>query len=309
MNTCRLLWSGVLPRLVATACVFPFAGGGLFGQAPGVPIIRDRGETSRAMVDRANALREAGQLLDMERAKRQLARARTALKLPSAARTPLSDLEIWRRTRAAHVRIGWHYLCQKCEHWHQDLAGGYFVTADGVVATSQHVVDPSTDFRDGFLVAANEAGEILPVLEVLAANETTDAALLRVQARGRVTFLPLNTDVNPSDEAWCYSDPLGRKNYFSKGIVNRFYYHRHEGEEIVRMEVSTDWAPGSSGAAIVDRCGNAIGHVSEISSGGGPRGRGTNQTTRASGPYIVFHSATRAKDVLDLVQRPDKAQR
>ncbi len=32
----------------------------------------------------------------------------------------------------------------------------------------------------------------------------------------------------------------------------------------LRLNVSTDWAPGSSGAAVLDQCGNAIGHVSTI---------------------------------------------
>jgi len=31
------------------------------------------------------------------------------------------------------------------------------------------------------------------------------------------------------------------------------------------VHVSTEWAPGSSGAAVLDLCGNAIGHVANIS--------------------------------------------
>ena len=33
----------------------------------------------------------------------------------------------------------------------------------------------------------------------------------------------------------------------------------------LRVNVSTDWAPGSSGSAVLDQCGNVIGHVSTIS--------------------------------------------
>jgi hypothetical protein len=32
------------------------------------------------------------------------------------------------------------------------------------------------------------------------------------------------------------------------------------------MHVSTDWAPGSSGAPVLDACGNVVGHVAVISS-------------------------------------------
>jgi hypothetical protein len=114
--------------------------------------------------------------------------------------------------------------------------------------------------------------------------------------------LPLNTNMFPGDRAWCYSDPLGRSGYFSEGMVNRFYLQQTKGKAWPRIEVSTDWAPGSSGAAVVDQCGNAVGHVSEISSGNSPRARRTNQSAKAESPLIVFHSAARAADVLALVK-------
>lgn len=86
-------------------------------------------------------------------------------------------------------------------------------------------------------------------------------------------------------------------------MVNRFYVRGKKGDESSRMEVSTDWAPGSSGAAVVDQCGNAIGHVSEISSASSLRARGTNQPAgSSSSPMIVFHSAARAADVISLVK-------
>lgn len=273
----------------------------LLGQAPGVPIIRDRGEPFTALIDQANEHRAAGRLLSIEETTRQMERKQCALRLPKPARKQLTDTEIWRRSRESHVRVGWHYLCRKCEHWHQNLAGGYFVTTDGVIATCHHVVSPNPDHREGYLVAATDDGEFLPVLEVLAADARTDAALIRAAVSRPVKPMPLNTNVTPGDAAWCYSDPLGRANYFSKGMVNRFYFQERRTNETIRMEVSTDWAPGSSGSAIVDACGNAIGHVSEISSAGSPRARGTNQPVRSAAALIVFHSAVRAADVLSLV--------
>jgi hypothetical protein len=84
-------------------------------------------------------------------------------------------------------------------------------------------------------------------------------------------------------------------------MVNRFFELRRRGKATPRMDVSTDWAPGSSGAAVLDQCGNAIGHVSEISSAGS-RSRSTNQTSRATSTMITFHYAARAADVLTLVK-------
>ena len=297
-------------RYVSTVVALLFLGlatSDVFSQAPGVEIVRDRGEQFDLLVDKANQLREAGELLSMEEITRQLSRSSCELALPAPFTNKLDDRAIWKRAHDAHVRVGWHYLCQKCDNWHQNLAGGYFITADGAVATCHHVADPGEDdYREGYLVAAKEDGTLLPVIEVLAANEQTDTCILRVRLDHPVNPLPLNTQVYPGDPAWCYSDPLGRSSYFSKGMVNRFFELRRRGKGTARIDVSTDWAPGSSGAAVVDECGNAIGHVSEISTPGGRSRGGTNRTSSSSSP-ITFHYASRAADVLSLVNmRPNR---
>jgi S1-C subfamily serine protease len=278
----------------------------LFAQAPGVKIVRDRGEEFAALVEQAGEHRVAGRLLSAETVSQQLLRTNCVLALPKPGARQLTDRQIWQRSQAAHVRVGWNYLCTRCDKWHLNLAGGYFVTADGAVATCYHVVKPDPDHREGFLVAADEQGLLLPVTEILAANQDADVALIRVQTASPVKPLPLNTNTYPGDKAWCYSDPLGRSSYFSQGMVNRFFWQQRRGRESARIEVSTDWAPGSSGAAVVDVSGNAIGHVSEISSAGVPRSRGTNQTASAASSVIVFHCACRAADVIALVQPPSK---
>lgn len=286
--------------LITSACL---CGNQLHAQAPGVKIVRDRGEPFAALANEANARRTTNGLLSSAVVTSQLSRQSTDIKLPRTADKKLSDREIAQRSRQAHVRVGWHFLCKKCDHWHQNLAGGYLITADGAVATCYHVVEPDKNQREGYLVAANSEGQLLPVTEILAADESADAAIIRVKLPAPVAPLPLNSNVYPGDAAWCFSDPLGRSGYFSKGMVNRFYFQKRKGDEAVRLEVSTDWAPGSSGSAVLDECGNAIGHVSEISTGGMPRSRGTNQSTTS---VIVFHSAIPAADVLALVKSAKK---
>lgn len=275
-----------------------------FAQAPGVKIVHDRGEELTVLVKQANDYRSAGQLLSFDTVTEQLGRTSCAVVLPKASGKKLTDRRLWQRSREAHVRVGWHYLCSKCDKWHQNLAGGYFITADGAIATCYHVIKPHADHREAYLVAADEEGHLLPVAEVLAANAVTDTAIVKVHVAKPARPLPLNTDVSPGDGAWCYSDPLGRSSYFSKGIVNRFYYDQRKGEETARMEVSTDWAPGSSGAAVLDECGNAIGHVSEVSSGKARSSEGSDRAAGAGSAVIIFHSAARAADVISLVRQP-----
>ncbi len=290
-------------RRLATAVAACLFAGVLLAQAPGVNIVRDRGEQFDALVKKANEYRADGALLPVEQVKQQLSRVSCSLKLPRKATRKLTDRQIWRRSQAAHVRVGWHYLCTKCEHWHQNLSGGYFITADGAIATCCHQLEPEAQYREGYLVAANENGDLLPVIEVLAANARTDVAIIRAKVSAPVTPLPLNPDAYPGDTVYCYSDPLGRSGYFSKGIVNRFYMQRRNHDESARMEVSTDWARGSSGAAVLDLYGNAIGHVSEIATAGSAQPPGTNQPSQVTSPMMVFHCAARAADVLALIKK------
>ena len=70
------------------------------------------------------------------------------------------------------------------------------------------------------------------------------------------------------DTSYCLSDPKGVVGHFSSGIVNRLFTLSKAGEKAdprqERIAVSADWAPGSSGSAILDECGNIIGHVARI---------------------------------------------
>jgi hypothetical protein len=277
-------------------------------QAPGVPIVRDDGKPPAQFVEAAKKLREDGKLLPMETAKEQLSRTACELKLPPVDSHVLSGGDLWERARAAHVRIGYLYLCTKCTNLHLNLAGGYAISEDGAVATCFHVIEPK-DMKQGHLVAATESGGVMPVIEVLAASRANDVAIVRVQSGKPLKPLPLNTNVRPGDEASCYSDPFGRSSYFSKGIVNRFFQRPSPNASpavSTRVNVSTDWAPGSSGSAVLDSFGNAIGHVSEISAHGSPAQPNTSATggPKSSQTYIIFHDAARAADVLALVKPP-----
>ena len=65
-----------------------------FAQAPGVEIVRDRGEPLKMFVDKANALREAGALLSKEAVAEQMSRSSCELTLPAVSTQPLTDREI-----------------------------------------------------------------------------------------------------------------------------------------------------------------------------------------------------------------------
>jgi hypothetical protein len=245
---------------------------GLHAQSEGVPIESTRPVTPKSVLAAAEKLREEGGLLDMEKISECLSTPTPGVvDLPKPRGKKLRGREIAGRAREGTVEVGWLYLCKRCEHWHIKLSGGYAIAKDAV-ATCHHCVEPSrSDMREGYFIAVDSENRVRAVTGVIAKSRTMDAAILRVSGPP-LNPLPLNDKVAPGDPAYCLSDPLGQSGYFSEGIVNRFY--RHDGGsgvtngvdefKALRLNVSTDWAPGSSGAAVLDEAANVIGHVSTI---------------------------------------------
>ena len=293
-------------------------------QAPGVPVYAE-GRGSRpnaALTEQAKKLQAASALLSMTKALEQAQRTQCDIVLPVADSKPLAARERWQRARRSHLRVGQFYLCSKCDKWHLDLAGGYALTADGAVATCAHVIAPPPNMKEGWLVAVTEEDVLLPVTAVLACNVGTDCAIIRVKSDQPLTPLPLSLDVSPGDAVWCFSDPSGKRGYFSEGIVSRFVKRAFmskkeavklpEGTEVpkpVWLETTTDWAPGSSGSALIDQFGNAVGHVSEIQTvleePLAARKKKSEATVIAQlGTQMVFHQAIGAVEMKALVKKP-----
>jgi len=272
MTKLTFLVRRLLPAIGLAATLFCTTS--LLAQADGVPI--EPAVTLPEDEDlhkRAEEFLKGGTSLSVKQVREQL---RTPLSEPvelaPVRKTPLAGREVARIARKAFIRFGWFGREEEGEENFFSLGGAYALTADGVFATCYHVVDPEA-IRTGCLVGIRENGELLRVTKVLARDKVLDAAIVRVDATG-FEPLPLNTDVAPGDAAYCFSDPLDAYGYFSDGVVNRFYrtlppQRRRrpipaDAPSLLRMNVGTDWAPGSSGAAVLDQCGNAIGHVAAI---------------------------------------------
>lgn len=310
-------------------------GGSLHGQAPDVPIYPEgRNPKSQAVItDEANRLKERGELIPMEKIIEQMSRTTCELELPKPRTEKMEGRELWNTARRAHLRVGWHYLCKKCNNWHLNLAGGYAITKDAVV-TCGHVLE-NENIREGYLIVADEDDKVIPVVEVLAANRATDTAIIRVKG-ATLHPLPFSFDVMPGDRVYCFSEPKGRRGYFSEGIVNRFTRHPFRNNmrlatpdtgaakpdapkvmppvpspttssenDPVWIQVSTAWAPGSSGSAVLDAHGNAIGHVSQIQTVyQDPSKPGTS----TPGTLMVLHDAIAASNVLKLIKNKPRSE-
>jgi hypothetical protein len=245
---------------------------GLMAQAPGVPIEEQAPVARNEQILAAAAkLREAGGLLSSDDVAAQLASPKGGkIALVEPQNRPLTGRDVARRAREAYVRVGWYYRCMKCDKWHLNFSGGYAIAPD-VLVTCHHSLVPQADMREAFLIVLNRQNAVLPVTAILARSAAMDCGILQVKG-GEFAPLALREDLAPGDRVSCFSEPLGQNGYFSNGIINRFFWKAGRGakpgslEELehLRVNVSTDWAPGSSGAAVLDEYGNAIGHVSTV---------------------------------------------
>lgn len=258
-----------------SAAIFAMSTPGLFAQSAGVPIERDEILTDDApLVAKAALLKDSGKLLSSKQVAAALKSPEPArLMLPPPSAGHLEPRVLAERGRKALVRIGWYYLEKRSKQWHVDLADGYSISSDGAVATCHHCVAPEeVKMREGYLIAADADGNVFPVTAILARDKEMDAAIVRVEG-GNFAPLPLNEQTAPGDTVYVFSDPMSAVGYFSSGILNRFFWldgsksmdaTTIDGARNLRIHVSSDWAPGSSGAAVLDVCGNAVGHVSVI---------------------------------------------
>ncbi len=262
-------------------------------------------------IAKAEQLAKEGRLTGAEAFAAQMqSPKREKIDLVPVSTRPLRGHEIAERARTAHVRVGWFFRCTRCNNWHLNAAGGYAIAKD-TVATAFHVFEQPANMRagEGDPIAIRGDSEVLAVTTVLGADKEMDAAIVRVRATD-LTPLALAAEPQIGDAAYCLSDPNNTRGYFSNGIINRFFSVNASAPSdprFQRLNVSTDWAPGSSGSAVLDECGNVIGHVARIqaiskgvqnpgvSAGAQPRPPEANPT------YMNLHEAIPAKSVLTLL--------
>jgi len=194
---------------------------------------------------------------------KQLNRKKCRLKLPKAGKEKLNSSELVKRYRKGVVVVSGSYKCKNCPNWHGGAASGFMLTADGVFCTSYHVVDNK---KNDTIVIMTGDGRIAPVVEVLAANKSTDLAILRAAGKG-YTPLPVATGAMPGEKVRVLSHPDRRFYTLSEGIISRRWLDQAPGRGGRSMlTITADFAKGSSGAPVFNEYGAVIGSVNNTQS-------------------------------------------
>jgi S1-C subfamily serine protease len=254
-------------------------------------------------------LRESGKLLPQHSLQGQVHRKSHPLKLSPVSRRKLDPPELFDRLKESTLAVGTLYKCPDCGEWHFNSSAGFVAEQGGVICTCCHVVlgeDPET--KDGYLIAADAEAHVFPVRSVLAADTESDTCLLRIDATG-LKPLPLRPGVRTGERVYCLSHPGGYYFMFTQGMVARVNRRPNELPDaaggtnsvltrpILFLNVTAEFAPGSSGAPIVDEAGNVVGQVASIADAGQPDS-GADHTSAS--PSVPVRFCTAAEEILHL---------
>ena len=192
------------------------------------------------------------------------------------------------------VLVGVYYHCEECSGWHASASTGFAVARDGLVATCCHVLADDAEQQDSpaYAFVAGYDGQVFAVTECVAADASSDLAVLRCSASNLVP-LPLRPGAMAGEPVYCLSNPDHLFATFTAGTIARRYLvrgpapgparpdgtavpesaaeaggvgDRHQALAAVGsdrgrvfLQVTCEFASGSSGAPVVDACGNVVG--------------------------------------------------
>jgi len=187
---------------------------------------------------------------------------RAELTLPDAAPTRNEDQTgVYDRARDASLILGHLYLCGECDKYHANLAGGVVLSADGLVLTNYHVID----FKDAIVFGAMTAnGSIFGIEKVLASSKKNDLALLQLREAKDLTYAIPQERLDTGEEVFVISHPDGHFYTFTKGYLARKYLTPKQ--KIPMLQITADFARGSSGAGIFNSRGELAGLATSTSS-------------------------------------------
>lgn len=160
-----------------------------------------------------------------------------------------------RATRATVV-VGHLYWCEECKSRHGSFAGGVVLSPDGIVLTNHHVLDETDSVVFG---AMSHSGEVYAIEKVLAASKSDDLALIQLRGARDLPVAVLANTVATGEEIFVVSHPDGYFFSLTRGLVSRKFLTGKE--KIQRLQVTADFAKGSSGSGIFNTAGQIVGLV------------------------------------------------
>jgi hypothetical protein len=258
------------------------------------------------IVTACSNLLHKGQLKSLPALREQVQTKGHSITLAGLAHDKLAPPDVCDRLRESTLAVGSYYKCPDCGQWHFNSSSGFVVASNGIVATCCHVITAEDDgVKESYLAAADFAGHVFPVQSVIAADTEADTCFIQIDALN-LRPLALRSDVRAGERVYCLSNPGGNHFMFTQGMVARINRRRDELPDehdnskstftrpLLFLNVTTEFAPGSSGAAIVDESANVVGQVSSIAELGEPS---TGDETNAPAPSVPIRFCVATEEI------------
>jgi len=272
-------------------------------------LIVDDDQYEQQVIDGGRKLLREGKLISLESLRSQVRTHGIGLRTVPISSRKLDPPALCDRLRESTLAVATLYKCPDCGGWHLNSSAGFVFAEGGIICTCCHVVLAADQgVKEAYLLAADSSGRVFPVRAVVAADTESDTCLLRIEAPP-LPPLPLRTGALPGERVFCLSHPGGYYFMFTQGMVSRLNRRRNEllsepgqkGGELTRpvlfLNITAEFAPGSSGAPVVDEAGNVLGQVASIADAGEPDAR---DETSAPSPSVPVRFCTAAEEILRL---------
>ncbi|MCA5006629.1 S1 family peptidase [Sphingobacterium bovistauri] len=233
-------------------------------------------EWMKTLEKKSGELLKNSTYLDTTQAKLQLTAAEgkiAKVKKLNPLNKSLTQAELATLVKESTVVFGMAYDCGRCHLTHVNPASGYVIDEDGIIVTNHHVVESFTksEGRKNLAMPIQTSnGNVYLVTEILASNEAADLCIVRVDTKGdKLKALPLGNAAKQGDEIFVMGHPNQMLYYFTGGNVVRNYMSpksRFQTFSVAEMDITADYAAGSSGGPVVDNKGNLVATVSSTRS-------------------------------------------
>ena len=129
---------------------------------------------------------------------------------------------------------------------------GFFISPDGIAVTNMHVI---MDMSSANVTTTD--GAKFPVEGVLALNTAADLAIIKIRGNG-YHYLDVGdpAKLRTAQRIYCIGSPYGFDNTITDGLVSNLS-RKFDGYSYI--QISAPLAPGSSGGALLNEYGQAVG--------------------------------------------------
>ena len=195
--------------------------------------------------------------------------ASAQIKLPKASSKKLLPEQLYNKRLNSALICGKVFSCNDCPNLHATItATATPITDDGVCLVNYHMIMPIVDSTamqkgDSIYFLSDFYGHMFPMIEIMAYSRDLDVAVIKVDTRGtKLDAIPFGTPAQTGQHINLISHPKQMPYVYTQGFVTRNARYDIPGQTAIEhMEITAEFAGGSSGGPIMDDKGNLVGMV------------------------------------------------